>query len=102
MLNYGDPDEVAILTNRLGELVAEGLTGLDLPMTWQTRCVQPQQSWVHGIGEWSPRGDSTRISTLPLAQHELEGWVRSVSFWVVDNPPQVGRAAYGLRDPAPW
>ena len=56
MLNYGDPDEVAILTNRLGELVADGLTGLDLLMTWQTRRVQPLQSRVHGIGEWSPHG----------------------------------------------
>ena len=78
MLNYGDPDEVAILTNRLGELVAEGLTGLDLLMTWQTRRIQMLQSRVHGIEEWSPHGDSTRISTLPLAQHELEAWVRSV------------------------
>ena len=39
--NYGDPDAIAILTKRLGELVEEGLTGLDLLITWQSRRVQP-------------------------------------------------------------
>ena len=85
--NYGDPGAIAVLTNRLGELVAEGLTGLDLMITWQSRRMQPLQSRVHGIGEWSPRGDSTWISNLPLAQYELAGWIQSMSFWMVDDPP---------------
>ena len=54
--NYGDPDAIAILMKRLGELVAKGLTGLDLLITWQSRHVQPLQSRVHDIWEWSPAG----------------------------------------------
>ena len=81
--------------------MAEGLASLDLLVTWQSRHVQPLQSRVHDIGEWSPLGDSTRILTLPLAQHKLASWIRSVSLWMVDGPPQVGRATHGLLDPAP-
>ena len=69
----GDQGEILLLQQRLEELVAEGLTGLDLLACWMIRRVQPLQVRIHKLCQWSGEGDPSRISQRGLRLWELEG-----------------------------
>ena len=91
-----------MLSKRLTQLVTKGLTGLDLLTTWKLSRRQPLQIRVHSIGDWTPSGYYTQISTQPLALHQLAGWVRSVLELQVGRTLKVGRAAYCFCKAARW
>ena len=74
-----EKEEVAMLVERVVQLVRDGMTGMDLLEAFLSRCIQPLQACDHPMWLYSGIEDSTRIHPEEVSEETVELWLQGIT-----------------------